>query len=61
VLALTIDRVDAPVHERAKADPRAEVLTGLPRVGEFSALVILAQIGTFPDVPPLASWPPGPG
>ena len=54
-----IDRLDAQVHEHAKADSRVKVLTRLPGVGEFTALVMLAEIGDitrFPNARKLASW-----
>jgi transposase len=57
--APTIDRLDGEVHERAKADPRVKVLTGLPGVGEFTALVILAEVGDvsrFPNARKLTAW-----
>ena len=57
--APTIDRLDAEVHERAKVDPRVKVLTALPGVGEFTALVILAEVGDiarFPTASKLAAW-----
>lgn len=57
--APTIDRLDAEVHERAKTDPRVKVLTVLPGVGEFTALVVLAEIGDinrFPNARKLAAW-----
>ena len=44
-LAPVIDRIDGELHARAKADPRVKVLATLPGVGEFTALVMLAQIG----------------
>src|SRR6266581_5214381 len=44
-LAPVIERLDGEVHQRAKADPRVKVLTALPGVGEFTALVMLAEIG----------------
>jgi transposase len=58
-LAVTIERLDAEVRARAKADPRVKVLTTLPGVGEFTALVMLAEIGDitrFPSARKLASW-----
>jgi transposase len=58
-LAPVIERLDAEVHARAKADPRVKVLTALPGVGEFTALVMLAEIGDitrFPSARKLASW-----
>lgn len=57
--APTIDRLDAEVHQRAKAEPRIRVLTALPGVGEFTALLMLAEIGDirrFPNARKLASW-----
>ena len=54
-----IDSLDVRVHEHAKADPRVKVLTQLPGVGEFTALVMLAEIGDihrFPTARKLASW-----
>lgn len=57
--APTIDRLDSEVHARALADPRVKVLTALPGVGEFTALVILAEIGDvhrFPNARKLAAW-----
>jgi hypothetical protein len=57
--APTIDRLDAEVHERATVDPRVKVLTALPGVGEFTALVILAEVGDiarFPTARKLAAW-----
>jgi len=44
-LAPVIDRIDGELHARAKADPRVKVLATLPGVGEFTALVMLTQIG----------------
>jgi transposase len=57
--APTIERLDAEVHERAQADPRVKVLTVLPGVGEFTALMILAEVGDisrFPNARKLAAW-----
>ncbi len=54
-----IGRLDAEIHERAKADPRVKVLTRLPGVGELTALVILAEVGDvsrFGSARKLASW-----
>jgi len=54
-----IDRLDAEVRQRAKADPRVTVLTQLPGVGPFTALVLLAEIGDitrFGSARKLASW-----
>ena len=46
-------------RERARSGPRVKVLTQLPGVGPFTALVILAEIGDitrFPTARKLASW-----
>jgi transposase len=54
-----IDRLDQEVRQRAKADPRVRVLTQLPGVGPFTALVLLAEIGDitrFSSARKLASW-----
>jgi transposase len=54
-----IDRLDREVHQRARSDPRVQVLTGLPGVGPFTALVLLAEIGDitrFGSARKLASW-----
>jgi transposase len=58
-VAPTIDRLDAELHQRAKADPRVTVLTALPGVGEFTALMLLAEIGEisrFGSARKLAAW-----
>jgi transposase len=58
-LAVTIDHLDAQVRARAKADPRVKALTALPGVGQFTALVMLAEIGDitrFASARKLASW-----
>ena len=44
-LAPEIDRIDAGLRQHAKTDPRVKVLTTLPGVGQFTALVMLAKIG----------------
>src|SRR6266568_751365 len=44
-LAPVIDRIDAQLRLHAKADPRVKVLTTLPGVGQFTALVMVAEIG----------------
>jgi transposase len=54
-----IDRLDWEVHQHARADPRVKVLTRLPGVGPFTALVLLAEIGGITRFGParkLASW-----
>jgi transposase len=54
-----VDRLDAEVRQWAKADPRVRVLTQLPGVGPFTALVLLAEIGDitrFGSARKLASW-----
>jgi transposase len=58
-LALLTDRIDGELHAHAKADPRVKVLRTLPGVGEFTALVMVAEIGDisrFPTARKLASW-----
>ena len=58
-LAPLIDRIDGELHQHAKADPRVKVLRTLPGVGEFTALVMLAEIGDitrFRSARKLASW-----
>jgi transposase len=58
-LAPLITRIDGELHARAKADPRVKVLRTLPGVGEFTALVMLAEIGDitrFASARKLASW-----
>jgi len=54
-----IDRLDWEIRQRARADPRVKVLTQLPGVGPFTALVILAEVGDisrFGSARQLASW-----
>ena len=58
-LAPQIDRIDAELRQHAKADPRVKALTTLPGVGQFTALVIVAEVGDitrFPSARKLASW-----
>ena len=58
-LAPLIKRLDGELHQRAKADSRVRALMTLPGVGEYTALVILAEIGDitrFPSARKLASW-----
>src|SRR6266581_572551 len=40
-----IDRLDWEIRQHARSDPRVKVLTQLPGVGPFTALVILAEAG----------------
>ena len=52
-------RLDLEVRQHARSDPRVKVLTQLPGVGPFTALVLLAEIGDitrFPSARKLASW-----
>ena len=52
-------RLDWEVRQRARSDPRVKVLTQLPGVGPFTALVILAEVGDitrFGSARKLASW-----
>jgi transposase len=54
-----IGRLDREVRQRARSDPRVQVLTRLPGVGEFTALVLLAEIGDisrFGSARKLAAW-----
>jgi transposase len=54
-----IDRLDGEIRQRARSDPRVTVLTQLPGVGPFTALVILAEVGDisrFGSARQLASW-----
>ena len=58
-LAPEIERLDAEVRRHSRADPRVEVLTTLPGVGQFTALMMVAEIGDitrFPSARKLASW-----
>jgi len=58
-LAPEIDRIDGELRQHAKTDPRVKILTTLPGVGQFTALVMLAEIGDisrFPSSRKLASW-----
>ena len=58
-LAPVINRIDGELHQHAKADPRVTVLRTLPGVGEFTALVMVAEIGDitrFGSARKLASW-----
>jgi transposase len=58
-LAPVIERLDGELHQRAKADPRVTVLQTLPGVGEFTALVMVAEIGDitrFGSARKLVSW-----
>src|SRR5260221_248373 len=58
-LQVPIDRLDAEVRQRARSDPRVKILTQLPGVGTFTALVILAEvvdITPFGSARKLASW-----
>jgi transposase len=54
-----IGRLDGELHACAKADPRVKMLRTLPGVGEFTALVMVAEIGDisrFPSARKLAAW-----
>src|SRR5262245_58844580 len=58
-LQIPIDRLDWEIHQRARSDPRAKLLTQLPGVGPLIALVILAEVGDVSRFGParkLASW-----
>jgi transposase len=54
-----IDRIDWEVRQYARRDPRVKILTQLPGVGPFTALVLLAEIGDvsrFGSARKLAAW-----
>jgi transposase len=54
-----IDRLDWEVHQRARSEPAVKILTQLPGVGPYTALVLLAEIGDisrFGSARKLASW-----
>jgi transposase len=58
-LAPVIERLDGELHRHAKAGTRVKMLRTLPGVGEFTALVMLAEIGDisrFPSARKLAAW-----
>ena len=58
-LAPVIERLDGELRRHAKTDPRVKVLTALPGAGQFTALVMLAEIGDitrFASARKLASW-----
>ena len=58
-LAVLIDRLDGELHQHARGDPRVKALRTLPGVGEFTALVMVAEIGDitrFGSARKLASW-----
>jgi transposase len=58
-LQVPIDRLDWEVRQRARSEPAVKVLTQLPGVGPFTALVLLAEIGDvsrFGSARKLASW-----
>jgi transposase len=58
-LAPVTGRIDGELHARARGDPRVKALRTLPGVGEFTALVMVAEIGgitRFGSARKLASW-----
>ena len=58
-LAPVTGRIDGELHQHARGDPRVTVLRTLPGVGEFTALVMVAEIGDitrFSNARKLASW-----
>jgi len=58
-LQVPIDRLDCEVRQRARAEPAVKVLTRLPGIGPFTALVILAETGDvsrFASARKLAAW-----
>jgi transposase len=59
--ALTVltGRLDGELHQHARTDPRVKTLRTLPGIGEFTALVMVAEIGDisrFGSARKLASW-----
>ena len=50
-LAPVIERTGGELRQHARADPRVKVLTELPGVGQFTALVMLAEIGDITRFP----------
>jgi transposase len=38
-------RIDRELHQHARSDPTVKTLRTLPGVGEFTALVMVAEIG----------------
>ena len=58
-LAPVTGRIDGELHQHARTDPRVKTLRTLPGVGEFTALVMVAEIGDisrFGSARKLASW-----
>jgi transposase len=58
-LAPVTGRIDGELRQHATAGPRVKTLTTLPGVGQFTALVMLAEIGDisrFGSARKLASW-----
>jgi transposase len=58
-LAPVTGRIDGELHQHARGGPRVTVLRTLPGVGEFTALVMVAEIGDitrFGSARKLASW-----
>jgi transposase len=54
-----IDRLDWEIRQHARSDPQVKILTQLPGVGLFTALIILAETGDitrFGSARKLASW-----
>ena len=54
-LAPLIDRIDSELQQHAKADPAGQGPQDAARVGEFTALVMVAEIGDITAQPRLAS------
>ena len=58
-LQVPIDRLDWEVRQRGRTEPAVKVLTQLPGIGLFTALVILAETGDvsrFGSARKLAAW-----
>src|SRR5712691_10035912 len=58
-LQVPTGRLDWEAHQRARSGPRVKILTQLPGVGPYTALVILAEVGAvtrFGSARKLAAW-----
>ncbi|HHT9118420.1 MAG TPA: IS110 family transposase [Candidatus Hypogeohydataceae bacterium YC38] len=58
-LSIEIKTVSKEIDQRVEADPKAQLLLGIPGIGRYSALLILSEIGDinrFPDARHLCSY-----
>ncbi len=60
-MTLAIERLDGELHQFAKADPRVKALRTLSGTGEFTALVMVAEIGDISRFGSARKLAPGPG